>query len=249
MQYADIVAKVQEREGISEQLADVVTRSTVEALAELDPDGAVRRLAEQLPYELKQVVYSAPSGPQHRSLEEFAARVSELSGVDVYDVRSAIKAVVATLNEAIGEPVKDMFAWLSPDFADLLPTSKPRPTADEFVTQVQEIGAIDSRDQAELAIHATLQALADRITAGQAQDLALYLPAEVRADLTGVAEPAQRFNRDEFLERIAAIESTDHATAEQHAHAVLTALRVNIPEYEFADTLDQLPSDIGRLAR
>jgi uncharacterized protein (DUF2267 family) len=247
MQYADIVAKVKQREGISEQLADAVTRSTVAALAELDPDGAVRRLAEQLPLELKRVVESSAAGPQHGSLEDFSARVSELSGVDIFDVRSAIKAVFATLSEAIGEPFKDMLAWLSPDFADLLPT--PRPTADEFFTQVQQTGAIDSRDQAELAVHATLQALADRISAGQAQDLALHLPAEVRADLMGAAEPAQPFNRDEFLGRIATIEATDHATAELHAHAVLTALRVNVPEKEFADTLEQLPSDIRRLTR
>src|SRR5690606_9438303 len=154
----------------------------------------------------------------------------------IYDVRGAIKSVVATLVEAVGEPFIDMFAWLSPDYADLLPTSEPRPTADEFFAQVQHAGPIDSREQAERAVHATLRALADRISAGQAQDLALYLPAEVRADLTGVAEPARRLNRDEFLDRIATIESTDHATAELHAHAVLTALRDNIPERELADT-------------
>lgn len=247
MRYADIVAAVKAREGISDQLADVVTRSTVAALAELDPDGAVRRLAEQLPIELKRVVDSSAPGPQHGSLEDFTVRVSELSGVDIYDVRSAIKAVFAALAQAIGEPLYDMFAWLSPDFADLLPT--PRPTADEFFTQVQQTAAIDSRDQAELAVHATLRTLADRITAGQAQDLALYLPSEIRTDLVGTAEPAQSFDRDEFLDRIATIESIDHETAELHARAVLTALRVSVPEREFADTLEQLPSDIGRLTR
>lgn len=155
----------------------------------------------------------------------------------------------ATLTEAIGNPFKDLFAGLPPDYADLLPMPKPRPTAEEFFAQVQLAGRINSRDQAQRAVHATLQALADRVSAGQANEIALHLPAEVRADLMGAEEQAQPFSLNEFLDRIATIESIDHATAELHAQAVLTAVRVHVPGREWADTLGQLPSDIGRLAR
>lgn len=248
MRYIDIVAKVKQRAGVSEQRADAITKATVGALAEFASSTQVRRLAEQLPVELKHVVENSVPGRQG-SLDEFAQRVSEMSGFDVIEARTAIKTVVATLTEAVNHPFKDLFAELPPEFADLMPTPEPRPTIDEFLGRVQRAAGIDSREQAEQAVHATLRTLAERISGGQAKDLALYLPAPVRADLMTASEQTERFGRDEFLDRIAAIESVDRPTAERHARAVLTAVRVSVPEREVTDTLDQLPSDIARLTR
>lgn len=249
MQYVDIVAKVRQREGLSEQRADSITKATVAALAELTPPSVeLRRLAEQFPVELKRVVQAA-APEQQRSLEDFVLRVSELSGVDIVQAHAAIRTVLATLAEAVNHPFEDLFAELPPDFADLMPTPEPRITIEEFLERVQDAAGIDSRDQTEQAVHATLRTLADRISGGQAKDLALYLPAPVRADLIETTEQAEPFDRDEFLDRVAAIESTDRTTAERHARAVLTAVRVSVPESEVADTLDQLPSDIARLTR
>ena len=248
MRYIDIVAKVQQREGISEQRADAVTKATIRALAEVVPSHQMHRLAEQLPVELKRVVDDAAPG-LHRSLDDVVRRVSELSGADTIEARTAIRSVVATLAETVNYPFKDLFAQLPPEFADLIPTPEPRTTIDEFLAQVQQAAGIDSREQAEQAVHATLRTLAERISGGQAKDLAVYLPAAVRTDLMTATEEAEPFGREEFLDRIAAIESIDRPTAERHARAVLTTVRVSVPAREVSDTLDQLPSDIARLTR
>jgi len=247
MRYIDIVAKVKEREGVSEQRADAVTKATVRALAEVVPSHQMRRLAEQLPVELKHVVEEAVPREQN-SLDDVVRRISEMTGADTIDVHT-IKAVVGTLAETVNYPFKDLFAQLPPEFDDLIPTPQPRRPIDEFLAQVQQAAGIDSREQAEQAVHATLRTLSERISGGQAKDLAVYLPAAVRTELMAASEEAEPFGREEFVDRIAAIESIDRPTAERHARAVLTAVRDSVPKWEVADTLDQLPSDIARLTR
>jgi uncharacterized protein (DUF2267 family) len=252
MQYKDIVAKTAQRAGVTGDQADAITRGTVQALAEQAPGRQFRDLLEQLPKELKQATSAQAAGvtAAQRSLADFSMRVRELSGMDGSGVREGTKAVMATLAETVShEQLQDVFAQLPPAFLDLLPVDGGRPSAEEFLGQVRQAGGLDSMDEAERAAQATLSVLADRITAGQAQDIALYLPAEVRTHLAGAPERAVSFDREAFVDRIASTEQTDQATAERHARAVLTAVRETVPHKEFADTLTQLPSDIGRLAR
>jgi uncharacterized protein (DUF2267 family) len=249
MKYKDIVAKTGQRASISEQRADTVIKATMQALSEQADGKQFHDLLEQLPKELKKAA-PAPSGTAtQRSLEDFAARVGDLSGVDVSEARGDIRAVVATLAETVShEQLEDILAELPPAFMDLLPAGG-RPSAEEFLGQVRQAGGLGSTEEAQNAVRATLGTLADRITAGQAQDIAVYLPAEFRAHLAGSPEQAVAFDRQTFLDRIASAEQTDQSTAERHARAVFTAVRETVPQREFSDTLGQLPSDIGRLAR
>ena len=53
---------------------------------------------------------------------------------------------------------------------------------DEFVGQVQNRARLGSRGDAERAIRATLETLAERIADGTAQNLAAQLPVEIDAD-------------------------------------------------------------------
>jgi uncharacterized protein (DUF2267 family) len=250
MKYKDIVAKTRQRANISEQRADAVSRATIQALSEQVSGKQFHDLLEQLPRELKQSATSTSDAARQRSLDDFAARVGELSNVDVAEAREDIKAVVATVAETVShEQLQDVFAELPPAYIDLLPVDGARPTAEEFLGQVRQAGGLASIDEAGKAARATLSTLADRITAGEAQDIALYLPAEFRVHLAGSPEQASGFDRETFLDRIASAEQTDHATAERHARAVLVAVRETVPKREFAGTLAQLPPDIARLAK
>lgn len=248
MKYKDIVAKTKQRAHISGQQADAVIRATLQALSEQASSKQFHDLVEQLPKELKQI---APAGgAEQRSFEDFAARVGDLSGVDISEAGEEIKAVVTTLTETVSQDqVEDLFAELPPAFLDLLPPDGNRPTVQDFLGQVRNAGGLASTDEAANAVRATLSTLADRITAGQAQDIALHLPDELRVHLAGSPEQAASFDRTTFLDRIANAEQTDRSTAERHARAVFTAVRETVPQREFRDTLGQLPSDIGRLAR
>jgi uncharacterized protein (DUF2267 family) len=58
-------------------------------------------------------------------------------------------------------------------------------------------------ETAERIEHATLQTLVDRITGGEAQDLAAQLPRPLQDDLRPPRKEAEAFDVDEFVRRVA----------------------------------------------
>ena len=100
----------------------------------------------------------------------------------------------------------------------------------QFLQRVQEqINATEPATQtqraAEQAITATLQTLSERLTGGEATDLAAQLPEELKAPLERSAEEAERFSLEEFYERVAEREGVDLETARNDASAVMSVLR------------------------
>src|SRR3954463_4466458 len=89
---------------------------------------------------------------------------------------------------------------------------------DQFLTAVQQKARI-SRERAEAAARATLETLAERLSAGEARDVAAQLPPELAAYLPPRGD-AERFDVEEFLRRVAEREGVDVPTAEEHARAV-----------------------------
>src|ERR1700704_5177476 len=80
------------------------------------------------------------------------------------------------------------------------------------------------RPDVERAVEAALRTLAERITRGEAEDIAAFLPPEVRAWLTSAPEPAEGFDRREFIRRVAEREGVDPATAEEHVRGIFEVL-------------------------
>jgi uncharacterized protein (DUF2267 family) len=105
------------------------------------------------------------------------------------------------------------------------------------------------RPEAERAAHAVLRVLARRITLGEADDIAAFLPPEFRHDLTDTPEPAERFDVDEFARRVAELEGVDERTALEHARAVFRALGQAVAPGELRDMAAQLPADYEPLLR
>jgi uncharacterized protein (DUF2267 family) len=118
-------------------------------------------------------------------------------------------------------------------------------TYETFLAEVEQ-QAQASREEAERAVRATLQTLAERISAGQAEDLARQLPPEVRPLLEGDGE-GEPFTLAEFLRRVAEREGADLATAEQHAAAVFAALGLAVTREELEDMSSELPKDFAPL--
>jgi uncharacterized protein (DUF2267 family) len=123
----------------------------------------------------------------------------------------------------------------------------PQTTVDyrEFVETVRDEACI-SDDEAERAACATLHVIAERITPGEAEDLAEKLPGELKAclDAAGVPEP---FHLDEFLRRVAERLELDRSAAERDARGVFAALWHTVGPKEFADLRAQLPKDFDAL--
>jgi uncharacterized protein (DUF2267 family) len=110
-----------------------------------------------------------------------------------------------------------------------------------FVDSVVERTGIP-RDQAEPIICFTLNTLAQRVSAGQAEDMATRLPPELRPCMAHEG-PIATFHLDEFMRRIEKQMGADRATAEPVARAVLATLWTAVGPKEFADMSSQLPGD------
>ena len=102
-------------------------------------------------------------------------------------------------------------------------------------------------ETAERLEHATLRTLADRISGGEAQDLAAQLPGPLQDDLRPPREDAEAFGVDEFVRRVAERGHVDPGVARTGAAAVLITVREAVTPGEFDGVLSQLPQEYREL--
>jgi uncharacterized protein (DUF2267 family) len=116
---------------------------------------------------------------------------------------------------------------------------------DEFVGQMQHRAHLASRGEAEGAIRATLETLADRIPQATAYHLADQLPPEIGDWLRrGVVE---RFGVDDFFQRIALREKVKLATAAFQARLVLSLISEVVSYGIMLKVRRELPEEFGPL--
>jgi uncharacterized protein (DUF2267 family) len=101
--------------------------------------------------------------------------------------------------------------------------------------------------QAEALTTATLQTLAERISGGEARDLAAQLPKELQGPLDKKREPAEAFDVNEFIRRVSTRAGTDLDTAGRGARSVFQTLNAAVTTGEFEDVLSQLPKQFREL--
>ncbi|MFI6265309.1 DUF2267 domain-containing protein [Micromonospora sp. NPDC051006] len=111
-----------------------------------------------------------------------------------------------------------------------------------------------STDQAATLTRATLKTLGDRISAGQAEDLAYQLPDGLDDHLRKPPpnrreEQARSFGLDEFVRRVAEADrpAIDRALAGAGVRAVLTTLREAVTRDEFENAVAQLPTEFQQV--
>ena len=111
----------------------------------------------------------------------------------------------------------------------------------EFVHKVQNETRLD-RNQAEKAVVATLKTLGERLTEGEAADLAAQLPGDLKLALQ---EPQrqQKYTLDDFLRQVAEREGCDRKEALPHAQAVFHTLCEAVSQGEMKDVISQLPKE------
>jgi uncharacterized protein (DUF2267 family) len=114
-----------------------------------------------------------------------------------------------------------------------------------FIAIVQEAAGLGEQE-AERATHAVLQTLAERLSEGQARDLAQALPPEIGPWL-GTDTGAQPFEADEFIRRVAEREDVEPEQARRHTRAVLLALSRSVGTQEFDDMISELPRSFAPL--
>jgi uncharacterized protein (DUF2267 family) len=117
---------------------------------------------------------------------------------------------------------------------------------DEFISRVASGVGVD-RSQAEALSRAVLTTLGERITGGEARDLAAQLPIPLQNPLLPAREEAEAFDFIEFVRRVANRSRTDFSTAEMAVDVVFDTLRDAVTPGEFDDVLGQLPDDFKRV--
>jgi uncharacterized protein (DUF2267 family) len=114
---------------------------------------------------------------------------------------------------------------------------------DEFVKAVRERTDLESDEEAEQTAFIVLNALAERISSGEAGDLYAQLPDPLKTRLLAhlpTDDAARRLSADDYVRRVASALNVDEETAEQRIRAVFDVVRKAVTQGEFEDVLSQL---------
>ncbi|MFP8953692.1 DUF2267 domain-containing protein [Natrialbaceae archaeon A-arb3/5] len=116
----------------------------------------------------------------------------------------------------------------------------------EFIGQVQHRLEFAQFGQAVRATRAVLTTLGERLQEGEATDLASPLPMEIDRYLTD-AEHGQRFDYQEFLDRVADRANVDRPDANYHAQQIVAIVADVVPAGNIEKADNQLPEDFDPL--
>ncbi|ELY93850.1 hypothetical protein C483_04204 [Natrialba hulunbeirensis JCM 10989] len=116
----------------------------------------------------------------------------------------------------------------------------------EFTGQVQHRLEYAQIGQAVRATRAVLTTLGERLPEGEATDLASPLPMEIDRYLT-TATHGQRFDYQEFLDRVAEREGVDRSDANYHAQQVMAVVASVVPPGNIEKVDNGLPEDFDPL--
>lgn len=124
---------------------------------------------------------------------------------------------------------------------------------DELIGQVQARAHLDSRGAAEAATRGTLETLAERIQATQAENLAAQLPPEIGEHLRRVVyatdEPVTgvRMERQEFFDRVAERAGLDSPKAVHAARCVVEVIDEATPGGLIQRIRDSLDEELAQV--
>ncbi len=116
----------------------------------------------------------------------------------------------------------------------------------QLLGQVQHRARLGSLEEATRAVRATLQTLGERLFGGEAGNLAAQLPQEIGLYLKE-AGPSERFDLDEFYQRVSVREGVDLPAAIFHARVVMGVLAEAVSPGMLANVRAQLPPEFQGL--
>lgn len=119
---------------------------------------------------------------------------------------------------------------------------------DDLYDEIRERGDLRSTDAARDAAKATLETLGERITKGEAEDLADGLPDELAGAVAGPGGEAEAFGPDEFVDRVSDREEVaDPEAAVRHVQSTLETVGRRTNRDEWRDVRQQLPDEYAAL--
>jgi uncharacterized protein (DUF2267 family) len=257
MDYKEIVELIRReagglRGGEAERAAEAVLR----VLAERLPRGETRRLLQELPAEMKPWVYTEQDA-EALDIDEFLDRIAKREDVDIETAFVYARAVFAALGQALSpETVTHLAASLPQTFGPLVAEAQGRfwdiMPSSQFWAQVgQRLGLDDTA--ARYVTEAVLETLAERIAAGQVEDLIAQLDPllhpPLRRGMSSAKPGGRRMPLEEFLRRVAAREGADVDEVglvyriSEDVRAVFATLAEAVSSKEWFDVTAELPAE------
>lgn len=143
MNYKEMTRLVSGRTGLTRNRADEVLVATLTVLSEQLSQKETRNLLAQLPKTLKERVPAGGAQLEMRPIE-FVARVADLvEGLATDETERYVRAVFATLNEAVNSgEMRDIASELGADFAELLGRPIPERAAGAGPGVMGRVGAL-----------------------------------------------------------------------------------------------------------
>jgi uncharacterized protein (DUF2267 family) len=245
---------------LDRQAAERAAQAVLQTLAERLPPGEVRHVLQELPAELKPWVYTETHGRPF-DIDEFLDRVAKREGTDVETALHHARAVFAVLGRALSaQEVAHLAANLPQTFEPLIAEAQNRLTnlepADQFWSRVSQRLNVDQAT-ARRVTEAVLETLAERIAAGQVEDLIAQLDPllhpPLRRGLSSAGPDARRMPLREFLRRVAVREgaSIDETVLWDqifgHVRAVFATLAEAVSQKEWFDVTAELPYEYHAL--
>jgi uncharacterized protein (DUF2267 family) len=118
---------------------------------------------------------------------------------------------------------------------------------DELIGQVRHRARLASRNDAERAIRAALQTLGECIPEELTDNLAAQLPPEIGGYLYRGVANGERFDRQEFVARVAARAGTRQQHAACLARTVFEVIDEAVQDGVMLKVAGSLPDDIAEL--
>ena len=110
---------------------------------------------------------------------------------------------------------------------------------EQFIAEVKNLAEIETDEDAQKAIGATLETLRERLAGEEPSNLAAQLPPEIAPYVEGDGG-RESFSVEEFYERVARKEGSSNDEAIRHARAIATVLQTAVTGGELEDIRSQL---------
>lgn len=234
---------VQRGDFASEEDARETVRSVLRAFSESVTRGTAEEVAEMLPPDAAEHMLSSEfERADPVAYEEFLDRVSRETGVDRDIAQRKAQAVVTTLSKAMGEHEFDaLHSQLTEEYDRIFEVEAKR--ADFPLVDAVVAGSDLTEHQAREAVEATLQTLAERVSLGEAEDVAAYLGEESRWIIDRKEPYAEDFTVEDFHRRVARRLKVGEKTARERVDAVFDAMGAVVAQPELHAMEQQLPEE------
>jgi uncharacterized protein (DUF2267 family) len=257
MDYSEIIELIRrEAGGLRGEEAERAAEAVLRVLAERLPRGEARHLLQELPAEMKPWVYTEQDAEAF-DIDEFLERIAKREDVDIETAFAYARAVFAALGQALShEAVAHLAASLPRTFGPLVAEAQGRfwdiMPASQFWAQVGQRLGLDEA-AARHVTEAVLETLAERIAAGQDEDLIAQLDPllhpPLRRGMSSAKPGGRRMPLEEFLRRVAAREGADADEAgplgrvPEDVRAVFATLAEAVSSKEWFDVTAELPAE------